>query len=78
MSTSGCSGVSVSCSRTEHTSRVAASKMIMFGGGVVPQADVETLNAQGVGRIFGPGTDTRDIARYLNEEVNKRRTQQEA
>jgi hypothetical protein len=27
----------------------------------------------GIGRLFGPGTDTRDIVAYLSQEIPKRR-----
>jgi methylmalonyl-CoA mutase C-terminal domain/subunit len=54
-----------------------AENILLFGGGVMPQPDIEALYALGVGRIFGPGTDTREILKYLNEEVGKRRTTQE-
>ncbi len=54
-----------------------AESILLFGGGVMPKADVDALGKQGVGRIFGPGTDTRDITKYLNEEITKRRTTQE-
>ncbi|MCC6148704.1 MAG: cobalamin B12-binding domain-containing protein [Planctomycetes bacterium] len=50
-----------------------AANILLFGGGVIPEADARELQAQGVGRLFGPGTDTREIARYLEEEVPKRR-----
>ncbi|MBX3459891.1 MAG: cobalamin B12-binding domain-containing protein [Planctomycetes bacterium] len=55
-----------------------AENILLFGGGVMPQADIDRLYAQGVGRIFGPGTDTRDILKYLDQEIPKRRTRQEA
>lgn len=51
-----------------------AGHILLFGGGVIPAADVEKLNAQGVGRIFAPGTNTGDIVAYLREEVARRRT----
>lgn len=54
-----------------------ADNILLFGGGVMPQADIDKLCAQGVGRIFGPGTDTRDILKYLDEEIPKRRKKQE-
>lgn len=50
-----------------------AEGILVFGGGVIPPRDAETLEKAGVGRLFGPGTDTRDIAKYLREEVPKRR-----
>ena len=55
-----------------------AQGILLFGGGVIPEKDVQELLKLGVGRLFGPGTDTREIAKYLNEEVPKRRAKQEA
>lgn len=53
-----------------------AASILLFGGGVIPKAESESLIKMGVGRLFGPGTDTRDIAAYLNEVVPLRRTQE--
>ncbi|CAG0968204.1 methylmalonyl-CoA mutase, C-terminal domain [Planctomycetaceae bacterium] len=50
-----------------------AANILLFGGGIIPEADARDLQGLGVGRLFGPGTDTREIARYLEEEVPKRR-----
>lgn len=54
-----------------------AESILLFGGGVMPDADVKKLNELGVGRLFGPGTDTRAIVDYLHQEVPKRRTRTE-
>lgn len=54
-----------------------ADGILLFGGGVIPQADMLALAAEGVGRIFGPGTNTREILKYLDEEIPKRRAAQE-
>ncbi len=42
---------------------------LLFGGGIVPQEDVETLTKMGVGRIFGPGTSTQEIVAYIQEVI---------
>jgi methylmalonyl-CoA mutase, C-terminal domain len=55
-----------------------ASNILVFGGGVMPDKDVKELEALGVGRLFGPGADTREIANYLKTEIPKRRATQEA
>lgn len=55
-----------------------AESILVFGGGVIPEKDAEALVAKGVGRLFGPGTDTREIAEYLRNEIPKRRATQEA
>jgi len=47
--------------------------VLLCGGGIIPQEDAEELGRRGVGRIFGPGTDTREIVRYLEDEIPRRR-----
>ena len=42
---------------------------LLFGGGIIPQEDVETLTKMGVGRMFGPGTPTPEIAEYIREAI---------
>ena len=42
-------------------------------GGIIPEDDAAELAKQGIGRLFGPGADTRDIIKYLNEEIPRRR-----
>ncbi|MCC6465375.1 MAG: cobalamin B12-binding domain-containing protein [Planctomycetes bacterium] len=54
-----------------------AESILLFGGGVIPDADAGKLNEMGVGRLFGPGTDTNDIAAYLREEIPRRRARSE-
>lgn len=49
------------------------SDVLLCGGGIIPPEDAEELYRQGVGKLFGPGTDTRDIISYLNDELSKRR-----
>ena len=45
------------------------TNVLLCGGGVIPPEDVAALNKKGIGRLFGPGTDTRDIVAYLNETL---------
>jgi methylmalonyl-CoA mutase C-terminal domain/subunit len=44
-----------------------ASHVLLTGGGIIPKKDMEALGAQGVGRLFGPGTPTGDIVEYLRD-----------
>ncbi len=39
----------------------------LIGGGIIPDADVKKLKALGVSAVFGPGTDTREIVRYIRD-----------
>src|SRR5437899_2198800 len=38
---------------------------LLTGGGIIPPEDMETLSRMGVGRLFGPGSSTRDIGDYV-------------
>jgi methylmalonyl-CoA mutase, C-terminal domain len=41
--------------------------ILVTGGGIIPDADMAALQAQGIGRLFGPGTPTSDLVSYINE-----------
>ena len=45
---------------------------LLTGGGIIPPEDMTSLAAQGVGRLFGPGTSTREIAQYIHETLAER------
>jgi methylmalonyl-CoA mutase C-terminal domain/subunit len=47
--------------------------VLLFGGGIIPEADVTGLRKVGVERIFPPGASLDEIVRYVNEAVGKRR-----
>jgi methylmalonyl-CoA mutase C-terminal domain/subunit len=38
---------------------------LLTGGGIIPPEDMEALAQKGVGRLFGPGSSTQDIADYI-------------
>ena len=46
-----------------------ASDIVVFGGGIVPQEDIESLKKKGVREIFTPGASTRDIVNFINENI---------
>ncbi|MCX5753912.1 MAG: cobalamin B12-binding domain-containing protein [Candidatus Krumholzibacteria bacterium] len=39
----------------------------IVGGGIVPEEDVGKLEALGVAKVFGPGTDTRSIVEFIEK-----------
>lgn len=47
--------------------------VLVTGGGIIPAGDMEKLQAQGVGKLFPPGTSTSDIANYITDWVVKNR-----
>lgn len=46
--------------------------ILVFGGGIIPQEDMEQLYRMGCGRLFGPGTPTQEIVDYLKEKFPNR------
>lgn len=49
-----------------------AENIVVFGGGIIPEADKIALKAMGVGEIFTPGTPTADIISWLQDAVTAR------
>ena len=41
--------------------------VLVTGGGIIPPADMDTLRRQGIGKLFGPGTPTSDLVKYIEE-----------
>ena len=47
--------------------------VLLVGGGIIPQKDVEELNSLGVGKLFGPGTPVQETIEYITDWVNTNR-----
>jgi len=47
--------------------------VLITGGGIIPDEDMKKLNAEGVGKLFAPGTNTDEIVNYIKEEVKIKR-----
>ena len=43
--------------------------MLVIGGGIIPDEDIPALKEAGIAEIFGPGTSTEDIVKYIQENV---------
>lgn len=41
--------------------------VLLTGGGIIPEEDMEKLKEIGVGKLFGPGTNTLDIIEYISK-----------
>lgn len=48
--------------------------VLLTGGGIIPDEDMQALNEMGVGKLFAPGTPTTDIAHYIAEWVSVNRS----
>ena len=46
-----------------------ASDIVVFGGGIIPDADIQELYRMGVARIFTPGAPTTDIVAWVRAEL---------
>jgi methylmalonyl-CoA mutase, C-terminal domain len=50
------------------------SDVLLTGGGIIPEDDMQHLNNLGVGKLFAPGAPTSDIAAYIKEWVEENRS----
>ena len=47
--------------------------VLLTGGGIIPQEDMDALEKHGVGKLFGPGTAVNETIDYINEWYGKNR-----
>jgi methylmalonyl-CoA mutase C-terminal domain/subunit len=47
-----------------------ATDILVIGGGIIPEQDVPHLRDIGIQAVFGPGTPTTDIVRFIEENVS--------
>ncbi|MGN6395945.1 MAG: cobalamin B12-binding domain-containing protein [Mucilaginibacter sp.] len=47
--------------------------VLVTGGGIIPQDDMDALKKIGVGELFPPGTSTQDIVKYITDWVHAHR-----
>ena len=48
-----------------------ADDILLFGGGIIPEEDIKKLYEMGVGKLFTPGTSTREIIEFIRTEIQK-------
>lgn len=48
--------------------------VLLTGGGIIPEADMNALQEKGVGKLFAPGTPTHEIASYIENWVASHRS----
>jgi methylmalonyl-CoA mutase C-terminal domain/subunit len=46
-----------------------AGDIVVFGGGIIPEADIPELTRMGVAKIFTPGAPTQTIVDWVRENV---------
>jgi methylmalonyl-CoA mutase, C-terminal domain len=50
--------------------------ILLTGGGIIPKEDMEAPEQKGIGKLFGPGTPTTDLADYIREWFEARERQE--
>ncbi|MFQ6103818.1 MAG: cobalamin B12-binding domain-containing protein [Candidatus Glassbacteria bacterium] len=49
-----------------------AEDVLVTGGGIIPEEDMEKLYAKGIGKLFGPGTETGEIIKYIQDWMDEK------
>jgi len=52
----------------EELGALDASDIVVFGGGIIPESDIEELRAAGIAHVFGPGTSLDAIQAWVDEQ----------
>jgi len=50
-----------------------ASDIVVFGGGIIPEEDLEPLREAGIAAVFTPGTPLEDIEDWVAENLASKR-----
>ena len=45
--------------------------VLVIGGGIIPDEDIPLLKEIGIDEIFGPGTYTEDIVKYIQDNLKR-------
>ena len=48
-----------------------AADIVVFGGGIIPDADIPELARIGVAKVFTPGASTQSIVEWVRENVGR-------
>ena len=46
--------------------------VLLTGGGIIPDSDMEELEKMGVGKLFGPGSDIKKSISYIENWIDSR------
>ena len=46
-----------------------AEKILLFGGGVIPEEDIDFLKTKGFKAIFTPGTTAAEVVNFIHENI---------
>ena len=47
-------------------------RVLLTGGGIIPESDMEELEKLGIGKLFGPGSDIKESINYIENWIDSR------
>ena len=47
------------------------TNILVIGGGIIHGEDITFLEEKGINAIFGPGSSTKEIAKYIRENIKR-------
>ncbi len=47
--------------------------VLLVCGGIIPEDDIPSLHTMGFAGVYGPGTSTQDLAKFVQTEIARRR-----
>ena len=47
--------------------------VLVFAGGIIPEEDISALKKIGIVEVFGPGTNTDELIRFIRHNVKERK-----
>ncbi len=50
--------------------KAGIDNILILGGGIIPEEDVQKLKDAGISEVFGPGTRTDEIIEFIKSNVN--------
>ena len=50
-----------------HDREIEPGDVLLFAGGIIPDADIDPLKKLGFQAVFGPGTSTEDVISFVHE-----------
>lgn len=54
---------------TDYLKKNGMEDVLVVGGGIIPEEDIEPLHEAGIKGVFGPGTALEDIVKFIKENV---------
>lgn len=52
--------------------------VLVYAGGIIPDADIPAIKEMGIAAVFGPGTPMEEAVRFLRENVTPKHAEEEA